>query len=61
MCFENTLAENESNPRKTWDILKEAMNISNEPVKIDKITVNGNSILEPLFRNYWKLTTSLAG
>jgi hypothetical protein len=47
MYFEKGLAENEKNPKKTWDILKEATNICNDKSKIEKITVNNNSITDP--------------
>jgi hypothetical protein len=58
MYFEKGLAENEKNPKKTWDILKEATNIRNDKSKIEKITVNDNSTTDPKqianeFNNYF--------
>jgi hypothetical protein len=36
------------NPKKTWDLLKEGLNRSSMPPRIDKLTVNNSVISEPV-------------
>jgi hypothetical protein len=45
--FEDSLNENAKNPKKTWEILKEAAVGTKHNPKIKKITVGGKQISEP--------------
>jgi len=45
--FESGLLKAKKNPKKTWNIMKEALNINSNPSKIQKILVNGNQTTEP--------------
>jgi len=47
LYFENELYRARKNPKKTWSILKEALNINSSCEKIQKLTVNGQSITDP--------------
>jgi hypothetical protein len=44
--FEENLLANVKNPKKTWDLLKEATVGSKQNKKIDSLTVNGNLVLD---------------
>jgi len=48
MYFEKSLNENVKNPKKTWEILKEATVGSKPNKKIERLTVNGNTISDHL-------------
>jgi hypothetical protein len=43
--YENNLALNIKNPKRTWDLLKEATNLNRSTSKIDKIVNNNNETL----------------
>jgi len=47
LYFEENLKANVKNPKKTWDLLKEATVGKKTTNKIEKISVNGNLISEP--------------
>lgn len=48
LYFEESLNANVKNPKKTWEILKEATFGSKSTTKIDKISSNGNVISDPV-------------
>ncbi len=51
--FEDSLNENVKNPKKTWEILKEATVGTNFNPKIEKITVGGKQISDPVPRRLY--------
>jgi hypothetical protein len=42
-----SLHKAKKNPKKTWEILNDALGRSSMPPKIDKLSKNGNAITEP--------------
>ena len=45
--FDSSLKKAKKDPKKTWKILKEAMNINSNSQKIDKINLNSKILTEP--------------
>jgi hypothetical protein len=45
--YKNNLALNIKNPKRTWDLLKEATNLNRSTSKIDKIVNNNNVTVKP--------------
>ena len=48
LYFSNSLYQAKKNPKKTWDLLREAMNSKTQPQKISKIIQNNKEITDPL-------------
>ena len=48
LYFTNSLSKAKNNPKKTWEILREAMNTKTQVGKITKLTQNDVSITAPL-------------
>jgi hypothetical protein len=48
LYFENNLQNNLNNPKRTWDLLKEATNLNKTQQKIDKIISNGDLVSDPV-------------
>jgi hypothetical protein len=47
MYFEQNLHTYKRNPKKTWDLLKEATNLTKNACKIDKLKINGQTSDNP--------------
>ena len=47
MYYEKTLKANKKNPKKTWDVIKEATFGHNPISKIEKISSNGKTLMDP--------------
>jgi hypothetical protein len=47
MYFEQNLHIYKRNPKKTWDLLKEATNLTKNACKIDKLKINGQTSDNP--------------
>jgi len=45
--FEENLSQSKNNPRRTWELIKEAMNTQKATNKIEKISVEGKTITNP--------------
>ena len=47
MYYETSLKSAENDPKKTWTIIREALNINPKNKKVDKLKVNGKTITDP--------------
>ena len=47
MYFETNLSLSKKNPKKTWQLLKEAISINSETKKINEIKLNNSSLTDP--------------
>jgi len=47
LYYDNSLAKAKNNPKKTWNIMKEALNLNHSKPKIEKIVENNVTLTEP--------------